>query len=1170
VNRALACAAIGLLAGCGSGSGGGGGSFAVSSTIFGYDPFTGGFDASGQQGEAPLIPMNMSVVFDFTDSINPATANGGAILVQELDTSVNPPAPLQSAAVTYQVNGQRLTISPLITFSNSNVTYGWGDPDPTVAPKTYQILFQVAPATTVLTSTHGKQIGARDRGPYLFRTSSQIFDQVPGAPVPSLRLLDPVTKVPLASLVNVPTDPVSLVEITFSEAVLPQTVLDPSGNGTSPNIKIEIDRDGNLATDNSTTPGDRLLLPGTYSLSSTSVNSVVLWTSLLTMLPTEPVSLPNPAGGCLYVVTVDGLVGDLSGNTKKSVPPSNPAAKDVFWFRTAPGSATTPVDPVAETFDTQTNSDLTVTSARWGTLFSGFLTPGIGGGTGTDGAFDPTDPAFQAAPPAGITLNVPSRLVTMSTETNPTTQRRYEFTGFKVPANWNVVASGRFPLSIQVSGNVTVTGTINVSGAPGAVYVAGSITPGAAGAAAAGGAAGGKGGATTDSAGASTYFPTKGGAPFGYTRIGFFTTAVANQGLSGRNTAMDTTAFTLTDASMAAFLNPLVTTNLWLQPNVGADDYRFERTHPSFKVNSIAAGMITVESNPANANYRGELSQETDNPWVESDGAGGIHAPLLAQAFDSYVIGELFGFPGSELFDVALDGTADETVKAHAGTGSEAQAVMQTFLTLGRAGGGGGGGSVAAGSNGADDPTVANGPSGFGGTGNPGAAGGVAGPSALLSQRVNATVLRVSTPLFDDGAGLPDASFVGHLVNPNVAQGNTFRIAAVDPLNTGALDTISITPITLLDGTILNLLNTVMPAGSTVRITPPYEVGGTGGGGAGVHCGGSSKTPSGHTGDPPLLAVAGYLSQDNLNVSRLGIYDDDNLGTAVQDGLEDYSESIFTLPRWAPGGGGGAGGGALHIVAAGSIDIQAAAQILAQGGEGGRCDLAGIASASGGGGGAGGTIFLGAGGTLTVASGGKISSAGGLGGAQNFGNKGGDGAHGRLRFENALGNLVPSNFTGATTPTVTAENLGKFPGGGNSIAQSIFVPIGALKPVYTKVLVFYTASVNGGAPTLCQFTVNGDGTIDVPNTTINPPPFSLLVSTAPANSTTGFVDSASATPFANPTTTPLSPGSDGDGYFRFKFILNDASTVFLDVPSGDTYADVRIDEIEFQADSVKP
>ena len=69
---ALAAATLCLLAACGAG-GGGGGVFVVKSTIFGYDPITGNFDASGQQGEAPLIPLNMCVVFDFSDAITAAT-----------------------------------------------------------------------------------------------------------------------------------------------------------------------------------------------------------------------------------------------------------------------------------------------------------------------------------------------------------------------------------------------------------------------------------------------------------------------------------------------------------------------------------------------------------------------------------------------------------------------------------------------------------------------------------------------------------------------------------------------------------------------------------------------------------------------------------------------------------------------------------------------------------------------------------------------------------------------------------------------------------------------------------------------------------------------------------------------------------------------------------------
>src|SRR5262249_15757197 len=82
----LAAIAIGPLSSCGGG-GGGASDLKVKSTIFGFDPFTGGFDASGQQGEAPLIPVNMSVVFDFTTNLVPSSCSSASITVQEIDTS---------------------------------------------------------------------------------------------------------------------------------------------------------------------------------------------------------------------------------------------------------------------------------------------------------------------------------------------------------------------------------------------------------------------------------------------------------------------------------------------------------------------------------------------------------------------------------------------------------------------------------------------------------------------------------------------------------------------------------------------------------------------------------------------------------------------------------------------------------------------------------------------------------------------------------------------------------------------------------------------------------------------------------------------------------------------------------------------------------------------------
>jgi hypothetical protein len=1138
----LASIALGLLTSCGGG-GGSSDDLHVKSTIFGFDPFTGGFDASGQQGEAPLIPVNMSVVFDFTTNLSPSSCSAASITVQEIDTSVNPPAPGPLAAVSFTVTGPRMVISPLITFSNTNVSYGF-NPD-----KTYQVLFQVPPATSVVTSTQGRTIQAADRGPYRFRTSSTVFDQVPGAPVPTMRLLDHVTGADLPTTAT-PFKPAPDVEITFDELVLPPTVVDSGGAGTSPSIHVQLDSDGDASTTN-----DRTTLPGTFQLTQGTNSATVLWVSALSEIPTD---LPN---GVLYVVTVDGTVQDLSGNSKISET-SDPGAKDVFTFRTAPGDANTAADPLIENFDDQTRADLSVTSAKWGTAIPGFLTAGVGGGTGKDGIFDPNSATFQATPPTDVTLNVGLQQVTLGTESslNPGTPRIYEFTSFLVPIGWTALVTGKFPLEIQCSGNITVDGTLDLSGAPGAVYTTGQVAGGAPGAAVGGGGAGTIGGSTTDTGGVDTFFPGKGGATTTYPMLAFTGPGggILNQGLSGRNTAL--TSFTLTDGYFTTQLNGLTSTNLWIQPNVAADDFRFERWHPAFRVTGIAAGVVSIQSSSTSPDYRGPFDQETNNPYLEDDGSGGLRTPILAETFDSYAIGELTAATASSLFDLDLDGNADNFTFFHGGNGSDAQAVMQTFLTTGRSGGGGGGGSVTAGTNGTDDPTIANGPGAFGGTGTRGGTGGAAAPTSTFLQKVDADTLRVSTNLFDDGTGNPDVRFVGHLVNPNTSQGNVFTIASVD-----ALDTITIEQITTSSGATINLNNTTLAVGHVVRITPPYSVGGIGGGGAGVHCAGSSKNAAGHMGHPGLNDVR----NQNGPANTAGFYDDDGgilPPNQIQDGKEDSSESIFTLPKWIPGGGGGAGGGSLRILTAGNISVSNSGQILTEGGEGGRSDVAGAGAASGGGGGAGGSIFLGAGGSVTVSAGGLLSTAGGPGGGQGFGLAGGAGASGRIRLENALGNLSLVNFAGVTVPSLTAENLGLFAGGGSSLAQSVFIASGVLKPLYQKLTITMHVVEDGVTLPAATYIVNRDGSID-PASKFTVPPFVLTISYAISDPATGTPDLGSATAFADPTLDPFS-AHDGQAFIRFKIIMPDASTgVIL---GGKTYTDLRIDKVQFDLDGGKP
>jgi hypothetical protein len=177
---ALASIAIGLLSSCGGG-GGGASDLKVKSTIFGFDPFTGGFDASGQQGEAPLIPVNMSVVFDFTANLVPSCVQ------RRVDHGPGDRhhghSALPRPRSRRRRSGDRAPhVSPLIAFS-TRTSGARFNPD-----TTYQILFQVPPSTSVVRSTEGRTILASDRGPYRFRTSAVVLTRSPGRAVPTMRL----------------------------------------------------------------------------------------------------------------------------------------------------------------------------------------------------------------------------------------------------------------------------------------------------------------------------------------------------------------------------------------------------------------------------------------------------------------------------------------------------------------------------------------------------------------------------------------------------------------------------------------------------------------------------------------------------------------------------------------------------------------------------------------------------------------------------------------------------------------------------------------------------------------------------------------------------------------------------------------------------------------------
>ena len=1143
----LSVIGLALLAGCG---GGGGGVFGILSTVFGYDPFSGSFNAGGEVGQPPIIPQNMCVLVRFNESIDPRSVSTETITVQEIDLSTDPPSPGPDAGLSFDVSGSVLVICPLIVFSDTNVSYGF-QPN-----KTYQLLFEVPPATNTLRSRSGSQIKSSDRGPFFFQTNDIIFDRVPGAPEPTISLRHPTSNAQL-NPAAIPTSPVPRVQIDFNEPVIPSSVIDDPDNDTSGSIHVELDLDGDVSTD-----ADRVVLPGSYLLSQDDHSAQVIWTSPLSELPTDN------SGGCVYVVTVDGTILDLSGHNKVTEE-NDPAANDTLEFHTVPGDPEGPADPVVEAFSIDTNEDKTATSARWGKGVPGFLSSGIGGGTGTDGVFDPEAPEFQINPPDDVTIDVGNRIVTMSTESgaNPGTRRLYEFTSFKVPLGWVVEATGSFPLEVLTSGTVVVEGLLDISGSAGEVYNQDAQEntahrPGAGGVASLGGAAGGRGGSATFQSGGNavdTFFPGKLGAGATYLQLGFVVPGLKNAGTSGRSTAI--LDFSLTDDFVTFDLTTIPVADLWLQPNVAADDFRFERFHPAFKVASISGSMINVVSDSGDANFHGTMTQETANPTLEDDGSGGFRTPLLAEICDAYLLGDLRGVDGSNLFDLDADGDLDDVGFVNGGRGSEPQSVMQTFVTLGRAGGGGGGGSTAPGGDGVDDPTVDSGAGPFGGTGWIGAEGGDPAPTTTVSAILSSVQIRLASDVFDDGSGAEDDRFVGHRINPRTQQGLTFVIGSVD-----ATDTCTVSPVVTLDGDILDLssIPNLVP-GSPVRIAPPFNAGGAGGGGAGLHCAGSFKDPAEHEGHPELSENDGI--DDSVNGPTNRFYDDDDLGTGTQNCKEDYSEPIFILPQWIAGGGGGGGGGSVRLVVAGDVTVGPTGVIRAEGGEGGRSNSEGANAASGGGGGAGGSIFIGTGGVVSVITGGEISAVGGLGGAIGQSNAGGDGAAGRVRIENILGNLDPEDFEGLVIPEVTAEHLGIFPGGGQTLGQSKFIAAGVLVPSYQRIMIAYRMTLNG-SDTSGTYTVEDDGQVDSGSTLVIPP-FGLFL-----NFTTGDPDNGLPLPPADPTfIDPTDPSGtldqhDGDQYFRFKIILPDASQPL--VLGSDIISAVRIDSVTLEIRGSKP
>ncbi len=1024
-----------------------GGTLEIENTTFGWDPKAGTIPTGGTSTQAmfPAVAVNQPIEIEFDQTLSKKSADSTTVLVTTLGPTVLVPLGLsstlpggQSAPVQVKVNGNRVTILPAVLASGNTIAFGF------VAGAYYQL------------ELRGKKQGIKgNSGDTLkksvfinFRAEDLVADWKQGAPKPSVKLIDAAKGAvtlkktslqdPKPSFTKAVPNPAPAIRIRFNELVLPSSVLNPA-SGASENIRIELDQD------NDGTTNDRTNVPGTFAISHSNFKSTVEWTPKLESVPPDQ----------LYIVTILPFIKDLVGNQLADEDDEGVGALRLFAYRTKPADVQ-PLDPIIENFSGVVNRDADATSADWaGTV--GFLKNGAGGGTGADGLFDPT--ANMILPTGVFDMDLGIEV-----------QKTWNFTTFEIDSGITVRAMGSFPLVIRCTGLVSVKGKLDVSGAAGSVFSEKQIPPGLGGAGEFGGEAGGNGGSITDG------FTLD--APLFVTVPGYKAGEFANQGLSGRSSSVS-------DFSVALEGNELALNSsfvgLWIQPNTGTGSSVPSATpgnfifhnHPTFSIDSVVPSKTAnVVSDSMDPLFAGPLTQAGLDLYE-------IPPPPIVKVGDPVILGDLAGHAGQS---VGFEGTG--------GLGSLPLTVAQQFNTEVRSGGGGGGGSRLPGSAGEDSPASGlNSES----TGTAGAAGG-AGSLTVPTESKTATVLNVTgTPL--DGLDLS-----GFLVFPNVDAGHLFEIES----NTGS--SITILPVQLPNATgadtdssgVLDLDDVAL--GTQCRIEPNLGVGGSGGGGSGVHLAGTLKF-----GGPPNL----------------------------------------TLPSWTPGAGGGAGGGAVSIESAKGVSVLLGGEISARGGAGGRTNGSIGSSASGGGGGGGGAVRLASAdpSALAVRIQGLVDATGGSGGIGAV--DGGPGGDGRVRFESLNGNLVSTSYPiEVVKPAVLPTDLGYFiPGLAPSVGQSLFYNTKSLAASYTSFRVTYNATVNGVPQTGLIYTY-----ADLKNGI--EAPFTLTLNDALLSST-GVIDPAT---IDNDFVTDLSLLSGP--FIRFRFVLHTEIEV-----TGDVYTDIAIDQI---------
>jgi len=1069
LRRALPLLVLAALAACGGGGGGGGGDG-------GPNAGTPILDEEFQVVSGPtgtIAGLNVPVELIFNRKVASSSVDGSSIQVVTVEDPAGEATagPGLTANVVFSVKGKVVTITPIVEFSATEVTFGF------VEDALYEISFSPVDSGSFVTSKDGETL-APGSPSFFFRTGTGAFDFEPGFPMPTAVFVDDPDAVALPDTIEdddgdgspvdeaialfpgatviedgdtIASSPTQQILFLFDDAVSPASIFNAL-DGTSDELSVSVN----------TAPAP------TFAPSGVSAEiGFLVQQADLTIVRWTPLLAAYPPGGILFL-TITAGVEDVAGNSKESVTGDSTPSLDLQLF--VDGAPDDTIYQIFEPFDTTDQEDPATSSAEWDSLFPGRLGPVFGGGTGADGPFVVDEKGTAEEPgatvvPTGATIDFDDEVVRLPSviETSPGVfePRIYNLTRLVLPEGWTLaVLTDRdedglpddeefrvdspghpldglgAPLRIRCSGEAEVFGTLDGRGVASADIVrpVGSSDPaycdylGQGGTGAVSLVAAGDGGDGGDvlllrengSIAFGLKSPTNGPGP-GYESTDSFACVMGSNpsrllGVTGRSASR--TATQLVDPA----------TNLSvLDPDSGLADPGLVqllqdgelRLQPNVGVGAQSVGSSGTKNETIDENHPTFVIEDVEVAAGETTitVASGAGDPTLDQISENLSLEPISS--GLDCYLVGrLKGRAgtDVTPLARGGDGGEPYVVVNDATITTTSGGGGGGGGFLPGLDGESDgppsdPSTSQRGQGLGGMALEDSPGAPGGEGAI---RGTATVVdgeRLTLETQTEGtdlATLASGELVDALLIPNAgADGWLFEIDDFD----GTTFTVRRIQTDELD---IGLTDPGGPALSPTSIVPfailpPLEFGGAGGGGSGV-------------------SVTG-----TVNVSP------------------------SDLPSLNPGGAGGAGGTSIFLEAARRLVLGDASRILTEGGPGATVDAS--TPLSGGGGGGGGNAVLRAGRTLELFAGALVSSQGGTGGGTSGSGQGGRGGAGYIRFENFDDDLDPAQISVVTDPPLDETNVGRFLGDPQGVGQSLFYSSMLANPEYDAVTVTYVADV---------------------------------------------------------------------------------------------------------------